>query len=383
MGDAGRARRGGSRQLVRLYGGHATATAGGGATVVWDGDFSINFYGGLVPFTVPDPRLAIAPDGTGTLTADLSGYASTQADPTRRSPLAPVAGVTIATFAGVAIDPSGSVTVTPAWSGVEVTAPAGLPAQVRDEEGWGAWPQAFVDFHARTGLASYWYTSGSVFDEFKRPDAFVVDFAGAAAPPLPQPPRVDPPLTDPPVTVPQPVAPAPRTVVPGSISVPRGARTVGAGRLATLATLVCPSAAPCTVRAPRRVTATIAGKRHTLTVLAPRTVRAGRRAALQVRLTKAAAKRLAGRSATVEAARRRSPPRADRPPAPSRRRSRRRRRRERPEPAGAGRHEASAAERIAQQRRDRAAAGDLLGAHRESTRPPCCSTRRAISSTTP
>ncbi|MDO8186857.1 HtaA domain-containing protein [Conexibacter sp. JD483] len=299
-GRAAHTRDGGS-QLVRLYDGRATATAGGGATVVWDGDFSVNFYGGLVPFTISDPRLTVAADGTGTLTGDLSGYASTQADPTRRSPLAPVADVTIATFADVAIHPTGSVTVTPAWAGVEVALPGDQPAQVRDGDGWGAWPQAFVDFHTRTGLGSYWYTSGSAFDSFKAPHPFVVDFSGASAPPIEQPPvrrdppQVDPPRVDPPVVPP----PAPRAVVPGSVAGARGVRTIDGKRVVTVATLVCPRAAPCTVRAPRNVTVTIAGKRFALAVVAPKSIRAGRRGALRLRLSRAAARRLAGRTATV------------------------------------------------------------------------------------
>ena len=43
----------------------------------------------------------------------------------------------------------------------------------------------------------------------------------------------------------------------------------------------------------------IAGRRSTLTVLAPKTVKAGGRAALRVRFPKAAVSRLAGRRATV------------------------------------------------------------------------------------
>jgi predicted RecA/RadA family phage recombinase len=76
-------------------------------------------------------------------------------------------------------------------------------------------------------------------------------------------------------------------------------QTLGSGRVVTLATLRCPAGTACTVKAPARVTMTIAGKRFTLTVLAPKTIKAGASATLRVRVSAAAAKRLAGRTSTV------------------------------------------------------------------------------------
>lgn len=76
-------------QLVRLSGGRAELAADGSATVAFDGAFSVNFYGGLVPFTLTDPELSVAADGTGTLRADLSGYAATMANPNDRTRSSP------------------------------------------------------------------------------------------------------------------------------------------------------------------------------------------------------------------------------------------------------------------------------------------------------
>lgn len=170
---------GGVDQLVRLSDGRAELAADGSATVRWDGTFSVNFYGGLVPFWFTDPVLEVDADGTGTLRADLDGYGSSQADPNQRTPLDEVAGVRVASFEGVELDPAGAVVVTPAYDGVEVDLPASATPQHRAGAGWGAWPQAFVDFHLATGLASYWYSSGGAADGHKAPAPVTVDLTDA------------------------------------------------------------------------------------------------------------------------------------------------------------------------------------------------------------
>jgi hypothetical protein len=179
---------GDGHQLVRLSGGEAHLAADGSATVVWDGSWSVNFYGGLVPFTISDPVLVVGADGTGTLVGDLSGYASSMEDPEAKTPMTPVPDVTIATFAGVEVDPAGRIEVTPEYDGVEVDVPAGHTAQDRTSAGWGAWPQEFVDVHLVTGLSSYWYSSGGAADPKKRPTPFSLDLGDAtAAEPEPEP----------------------------------------------------------------------------------------------------------------------------------------------------------------------------------------------------
>lgn len=97
-------------------------------------------------------------------------------------------------------------------------------------------------------------------------------------------------------------APGPRPA-PVVRSVPilplRATQIVSGARLARLATLRCPTGGLCRVTAPKRVRVRIAGKRYTLTVLAPKTIRAGRHATLRVRLPRAAMVPLRGRKATV------------------------------------------------------------------------------------
>ena len=169
----------GVTQVVRLADGAAHLGADGSATVAWDGAWSVNFYDGLVPFTLTDPELHVDADGNGALTADLSGYAASMSDPNQREPLPPVPGVTIATFSDVALDPTDEATITPDFAGVELTVPSGHAPQNRTVPGWGSWPQEFVDFHFQSGLSSYWYSSGGSADAKKPAAPFTVDFASA------------------------------------------------------------------------------------------------------------------------------------------------------------------------------------------------------------
>lgn len=168
-------------QRIRLTDGQAHLNKDGSATVSWDGSWSANFYGGLVPFSFTDPELTVDSDGTGTLKADLSGYASSQEDPNTRTPLPPVAEVTVATFRDADIDPTGKITITPDYAGVAIDVPSAHTAQNRSSAGWGAWPQEFVDFHFATGLSSYWYSSGGTADPLKPPSPLMVDFTDAVS----------------------------------------------------------------------------------------------------------------------------------------------------------------------------------------------------------
>jgi hypothetical protein len=107
-----------------------------------------------------------------------------------------------------------------------------------------------------------------------------------------------------PRTVPEPPRAArppepPAANATGSIDALKGARAVGPGRIARLAMLSCPQGSRCRVTAPRRVRIRIAGRRYTVAILVPRAIAPGRTAALRVRLSKAAARRLSGRRSVV------------------------------------------------------------------------------------
>lgn len=303
----------GGQQRVRLTGGAGSIAADGTATVAWAGTFSVNFYGGLVPFTVKNVKLVVSPDGGGTLKGDLSGYGSSQSDPDDRTPVPTVEGVTLATFSGARVDPDGATTqIIPAYAGVAVDLPAGAAQQDRATPGWGAWPQSFVDFQVKTGLAPYWYSSGGVADARKPPHPFAVTVTGVADPVDEEPPpTIDVPIDDPAPT-PPPGGPTPPIAAPpikGQAAPKPGWFTVRAAkqrvapktRTATLATLSCPKGgAACRVSAPRTVRIAIGGKAYTATVLVAGTAKAGGGVALRIRLTRAALKRLHGRTATVK-----------------------------------------------------------------------------------
>ena len=136
---------------------------------------SLNYYGGLAVFSITNPRLVISADGTGELRGDLSGY-ETDRTALTKLPLQPREDVQIATFKSVHIDESGSLTVSPEFAGREIEVPEGHRPQNRSVAGWGAWPQEFVDFQFKTGLSSYWYSSGGSSDSAKVPHPITIDF---------------------------------------------------------------------------------------------------------------------------------------------------------------------------------------------------------------
>ncbi|HEY0279568.1 MAG TPA: hypothetical protein VGC32_14985 [Solirubrobacterales bacterium] len=275
----------GHHQVVRLLNGSGRIEADGSAKISWDATFSVNFYGGSVPFSVEDPTLTVKPDGSGEVTATLSGCAASKADPSAPcTPFTPSPEAQIETFTGVHIDPEATLTVTPNYAGVEVES---TPAQNRSVEGWGAWPQAMVTFQDQTGLSSYFYSSGSGEDPNKPPLPFVVDFKG----PTPIPPATTSPGTGATTTPPSAPAPAPVTTPTsaGSLKAMKGARKLSSSGVATVATFSCPSGgSACKTVVPKHVAAKIGGKRWLLAVIAPKKIGAGKSAAVKVRLPKGA-----------------------------------------------------------------------------------------------
>lgn len=158
-----------AQRVVWTRGNGTVDHATGAVRLRFTGKLSVNFYGGLVPFTIADPVLVVNPDGTGTMTATLSGYGSTRDNPNSRAPLEPRKGVVIASLKGTRSDNSTGFTVTPRFSGVKFRAPSGATPQNRARRGWGSWPPSFVNFQIATGLSSHWYTSGANADAQKPP----------------------------------------------------------------------------------------------------------------------------------------------------------------------------------------------------------------------
>jgi hypothetical protein len=179
---AGATSAGAVHQRVVVTGGTGTVDRSSGATTIqWTGSWSVNFYGGMIPFSITNPKLVVGANGSGTITATLAGYKG-QIGSADVEPIAPVPGVVIADLRGVGSgNPTGFV-VTPRYGDVTYNAPGGVAPQNRTTAGWGAWPKSFVDFHVKTGLSSYWYSSGGAADEKKPPTPVVVKYgAGKAA----------------------------------------------------------------------------------------------------------------------------------------------------------------------------------------------------------
>lgn len=167
-------------QLFQFTNGTAIIQPNGSAEITWPGTISVNFYDGIVPFTMSNPRASIDSSGTGHITADLSGYAGDMSNPDKpKTKVTPAKKVVLATFTKAVVNTTEGFVINPNYSSVKVTAPTGGAAQDRTATGWGAWPQPFVDFHGKTGLAAYFYSTGGSFDAGKKPDKFAVGFNGA------------------------------------------------------------------------------------------------------------------------------------------------------------------------------------------------------------
>jgi hypothetical protein len=316
----------GGRQLARLSAGRGHINADGTGSVAWKGSFSVNFYGGLVPFTIADPEIYFGGDGTGYLSATLEGCSSSMVNPNECTALEPRREAIIATFQGVTLDPFGKMTIQPDYAGVEVEVGEGGTPQNREVAGWGAWPGEFVGFQLQTGLSSYWYSSGGAADAKKPPLPLTVDFGGTPTPETepeapggggaetpgevtkPEESKPDAGGSDgssaksegspsqPPAAAPSPAPPA----KPARVWQSRGARKLDAGGTAQLAAIACPAGTvACRLVVPERTAARIGGKRYLLTVLAPERIKAGGGAKVRIRLPKAARSALGTKKLTV------------------------------------------------------------------------------------
>ncbi|MCR1784553.1 HtaA domain-containing protein [Nocardioides carbamazepini] len=169
----------GENELVFRNGTGTIDSAANTASVQWDGDATILYYSGMTFFYVSDPKLTVNPDGSGSVTATVDGYASDMNNLGAWTDLADEQ-VTLATLSDVDVDDLG-LTTTPDYLEVEYDASSDATPQSRTGVNWGSFPQSFVDFAQKTGAGSYWYSSGGGADARKPTLPLSVSFADAPA----------------------------------------------------------------------------------------------------------------------------------------------------------------------------------------------------------
>ncbi|MGO3886801.1 MAG: hypothetical protein ACTJHU_10935, partial [Mycetocola sp.] len=132
------------------------------ATVRWTGSFTVAYYGGMSYWSASNPELTVESDGTGVVTATLSGFAADMDDLSKWGALAP-RKVVIANLSNVTVTDD-TFTVTPDFLGVSIPRDvAGRNAQVErsstNASWWGSFPADFLRFQSLTGQSSYWFTT--------------------------------------------------------------------------------------------------------------------------------------------------------------------------------------------------------------------------------
>lgn len=172
-------------QRILFTAGHGSfSPATGTGEIAWDGGFRANAYGGLAPWWVENVRLSIA-DGTGTLRGTVSGP---DVHPGGDGGVIRSDDVVLATFSGARVTDAG-LDLSPDFRGVDYHAigadgsreqASAIGDEVkRADPDWGSWPESFVDLQYRTGLSTYWHSSGGGADAEKAPLDVRIAFSGA------------------------------------------------------------------------------------------------------------------------------------------------------------------------------------------------------------
>ncbi|MGO1543086.1 MAG: HtaA domain-containing protein [Gulosibacter sp.] len=159
-----------SGNQVNFTGGSGTVDADAdNASIQFDGSFTIVYYGGMTYWSISNPVLTVE-NGVGTVRGTASGYGADMFDPSKWVEL-PEQEIEVATLTGVDVTDTGIV-VTPEYAGVEVEGDDSgvFSPQNRTKDGWGSFPQSWVDYNLLTGQSAYWYTSGGLVDP-KKPAA--------------------------------------------------------------------------------------------------------------------------------------------------------------------------------------------------------------------
>ncbi|GCE76324.1 hypothetical protein [Cellulomonas biazotea] len=225
----------------------------GTARVTWSGTFTVVFYGGLTYWWASDPVLEVRPDGTGTLTALVGGYATSREDTSVWAPLAP-RQVVLADLERVPTGATTGFTVTPRYLGVTAAAPDQVARTDANAGVWGAFPASFVQFQQLTGQGPYWYTSGGEADRRKVASPLVVRWTAGQA------------VDDETLAA----APAPTTATAGGTGTTTGSTSAPRSRAATAA---APTAADPVAAVPGVTSQSFSGPRTPLVTAVATTLR--------------------------------------------------------------------------------------------------------------
>lgn len=222
--------------------------AEGTATIRWEGSVTVVFYGGMTYWWFTDPVLKIA-DGRGTLTATAGGYGTSREDMSSWKKLS-AKKIVLAELPEVSLRGDTGFSALPAYLGVKIDAPAGAPDQLRTGEGWGSFPQSFVDFQEGTGQQAFWYSSGGARDVAKPATRLSVSYDAVDAVDPDVPDAEDPPGSDEEPENPVAPPPAPKPVPPPAITAPPAPLAPTGDGVAAQSGAVLPVAVPATTVLP-------------------------------------------------------------------------------------------------------------------------------------
>jgi hypothetical protein len=146
------------------------------AELAFDGSFTMVYYGGMTFWSITDPVLSVK-NGVGTITGTATGYGADMYDLTQWVKL-DATQITVADLKGVDVTETG-ISVTPEYAGVAIEVEAGGPSaeQKQSGDGWGSFPQSWIDFNVETGQAAYWYSSGGMADPKKTAAPVEISYA--------------------------------------------------------------------------------------------------------------------------------------------------------------------------------------------------------------
>ena len=144
---------------AKFTGGEGTRNEDGTVTIEWDGDFTINAYGGSFGApdeTFADPILTLHPSGAATVSFEVTVDAGQDIDG-NDSPAVDAGRITLLDVSASGFSREGStIKLNPNFAGVEYH--TGQTRTCTSPDVWGAWPTSFIDALPESVRAHYYST---------------------------------------------------------------------------------------------------------------------------------------------------------------------------------------------------------------------------------